>query len=106
MTAMRTAHSPKYGTVPTTGVYFLAYHIDAYNPNNETVVKLVVNNRNIVDADIEPQGTTHDQASGNSAIIRLISGDQVWLQINARNNVQLYSKDTDRFTTFSGFMLY
>ena len=102
------AYSPYTGafTVPETVIYFLTFHIDAWSPNDETIVKLVVNNRNIVDADAEPKGVTGHKASGNSAIIRLNSGEKVWLEIYAINNVQLSSTETYRFTTFSGFMLY
>ena len=102
------AYSPYTGafTVPETGVYFLTFHIDAYSLHDETIVKLVVNNRNIVDADAKPGGVYGHQASGNSAIIQLNSGEKVWLEIYQVNDVQLYGSDAFRLTTFSGFMLY
>ena len=103
------AYSPFTGTftAPITGVYFLTYHISAWGTNDETIIKLVVNNRNIVDADAEPKGSpAHHANSGNSAIIRLNSGEKVWLEVYSNNNAMLSSAETYRFTTFSGYMLY
>ena len=102
------AYSPYTGTftVPETAVYFLTFHIDALTKDDITIVKLVVNNRNIVDAVSDITGTVNDEMAGNSAIIRLNSGEKVWLEIYANNNVELRSSSTYRYVTFSGFMLY
>ena len=104
----RNTYSPYTGTftVPETAVYFLTFQIDAYNKGDETVVKLVSNNRNIVDAVAWVTGTGHHVMTGNSAIIRLNSGDKVWLEIYNTNSVQLYSLPNYRFVTFSGYKLY
>ena len=102
------AYSPYTGTfiVPETAVYFLTFNIDAATNGDQTIVKLVVNNRNIVDADAWVTGAVHHVMGGNSAIIRLNSGDKVWLEIYFNNNVELYSEPNFRFTTFSGYLLY
>ena len=102
------AYSPYTGTftVPETAVYFLTFHIDALTKDDETIVKLVVNNRNIVDADAQVRGITHHAMAGNAAIIRLNSGEKVWLEIYTYDNVELISSSTHRFVTFSGYMLY
>ena len=102
------AYSPFSGTftVPETAVYFLTFHINAWSSNDETVVRLVVNNRNIVNAVAWVTGTSHHEMAGNSAIIRLNSGEKVWLEIYSNNNVQLYSKPDFRAVTFSGYMVY
>ena len=102
------AYSPYTGTfiVPETAVYFLTFHIDASTNGDHTIVKLVVNNRNIVDADAWVTGAVHHVMGGNSAIIRLNSGDKVWLETYTINNVELFGSTTYRFTTFSGYLLY
>ena len=102
------AYSPYTGTftVPETAVYFLTFHINAFTNPDETVVKLVVNNRNIVDAVSHVTGLGHNVMAGNSAIILLNSGEKVWLEIYAFNNVELRSSSTYKLVTFSGFMLY
>ena len=102
------AYSPFSGTftVPETAVYFLTFQINANSNGDKTVVRLVVNNRNIVDAVAWVTGTSHHEMGGNSAIIRLNSGEKVWLEIYSNNNVQLYSKPDFRAVTFSGYMVY
>ena len=102
------AYSPYTGTftVPETAVYFLTFHIDASTNGDHTIVKLVVNNQNIVDADAQVTGAVHHAMGGNSAIIRLNSGDKVWLETYYINDVELFGLTTYRFTTFSGYLLY
>ena len=100
-------YSPYTGTftVPKTGVYFLTFNINVAIID-VTNVKLVVNNRNIVDAIAYVTGTNHHVMGGNSAIIRLNSGDKVWLEIYSNGGAELYSLPDYRWVTFSGFFLY
>ena len=102
------AYSPYTGafTVPQTGVYLLTFTITASNSADKTHVKLVSNNKNIVDAVAYVTGGNHHVMGGNTAIVRLISGEKVWMEIYAAAGVQLYSLPDYRWVTFSGVFLY
>ena len=91
--------------VPKTGVYLLTFFINSMLEDSYTFVQLVINGRNTVDAVTYPRSKTHDVMGGNSAIVRLNSGDSVWLEIN-HGTGQLQSNNDYRFVTFSGVLLY
>ena len=101
-------YSPYTGTftVPETGVYLLTFSIAAATLSDRTHVKLVSNNRNIVDAIAYVRDSWHHVMGGNTAIVSLNSGEKVWLEIYDTAGVQLYSKTDYRWVTFSGFLLY
>ena len=100
------AYSPYTGvfTVPTTGVYLLTFNFDVYHSNRWEAIKLVVNNRNIVDA--VATGFTGNNMGGNTAIIKLIQGETVWLESYGSNDGEVFSTTAYKRTTFSGVLLY
>ena len=102
------AYSPYSGTftAPKPGVYLLTFNIAANTLNKRPHVKLVSNNRNIVDAIAYVTGTTHKVMGGNTAILRLNTAEKVWLEIYDTAGVQLYSLADYRWVTFSGVLLY
>ena len=93
-------------TVPQSGVYLLTFSIAAYSLHAQTNVKLVSNNRNIVDAIVWVKDSSHHVMGGNTAIVRLNSAEKVWLEIYSKGGVQLYSLPDYRWVTFSGVLLY
>ena len=102
------SYSPFTGafTAPSSGVYLLTFNIAVYDENARTLVKLVMNNSNIVDAAAISVGSSHDVMGGNTAIIRLNQGEAVWLEIYDGINSEARSYPAYRFTTFSGVLLY
>ena len=102
------AYSPYSGTftVPETGVYLLTFYITAANLGDRTHVKLVSKNVNIIDAVVSVKDSWHFTMGGNTAIVRLNSGDRVWMEIYDTAGVQLYSRLDYRWVTFSGVLLY
>ena len=75
------------------------------NRNHWTEVRLVVNNREIVDAVGQVLGNLQRSSSANTAIIRLNQGESVWLE-NIANDSEVVSEQGYRWTTFSGVLLY
>ena len=92
-------------TVPQTGVYLLTFSFGVQNTNHWTEVRLVVNNREIVDAVGQVLGTFQRSSSANTAMIRLNQGESVWLESIA-NDSEVVSTQGYRWTTFSGVLLY
>ena len=92
-------------TVPQTGVYLLTFNFDIWTSYGSTRVRLVVNNREIVDATGTVKASSKDLMSGNTAIIKLNQGESVWLE-NELNNGEVVSGSHYRWTTFSGVLLY
>ena len=92
-------------TVPQTGVYLLTFSFGVQNTNRWTEVRLVVNNREIVDAVGQVLGTFQRSSSANTAIIRLNQGESVWIE-SLRQDSEVISGQGYRWTTFSGVLLY
>ena len=95
-------------TVPSTGIWLLTYTIASYHHGYHIKVRLVVDNRHIVDAVADSlRATTYkDDMTGNTAIIRLNAGESVWLEVFGNTNGELSSDSTSRLVTFSGAFLY
>ena len=92
-------------TVPQTGVYLLTFYFGVQHINDVTEIRLVVNNREIVDAEVQVLGTFQGSSSSNTAIIRLNQGESVWLE-NMLTDSEVISSPGYRYTTFSGVLLY
>ena len=92
-------------TVPRSGVYLLTFTFDVYDNWQSTGLKLVVNNRNIVDGIAESNGNKHSMA-GNTVIIRLARGEVVRLEAYYSPDGEIVSTSTSKLATFSGVLLY
>ena len=92
-------------TVPETGVYLLTFNFGVQTINDVTEVRLVVNNREIVDAAGEVTVTSQRSSSSNTAIIKLNQGESVWLESIVTDS-EVVSGPSYRWTTFSGVLLY
>ena len=92
-------------TVPRTGVYLLTFTFDVYDNWQSAGLKLVVNNRNIVDGIAESNGNKHSMA-GNTVIIRLARGEVVRLEAYYSPDGEIVSTSTSKLATFSGVLLY
>ena len=91
-------------TVPVTGVYLLTFNFDVWNVHRFEWIKLVVNNRNIVDATAD--GFKGSNMSGNTAILKLTQGENVWLESYYSADGEVLSATYGKLTTFSGVLLY
>ena len=97
-------------TVPQSGAYLLTFTINS-NSNNDsgykpTYVKLVSNNRNILDAETVLYDKHREHMGGNTAIIQLTAGESVWLEVFGTTNGQLQSDGNYRYVSFSGVLLF
>ena len=92
-------------TVPHTGIYLLTFNIGGEHINDLTQVRLMVNNRAIVDAAVQVLGSFQRVSSGNTAIIKLNIGESVWLESELKDS-EAISGSRYRWTTFSGVLLY
>ena len=92
------------GTV--TGVYLFTFSIAVYDHGRWVGVKLVVDNRNIVDSVVGTDGTSDDKMVGDTAILQLNENESVWLEAYASPGGELVGSSNSRMTTFSGVLLY
>ncbi|XP_071480543.1 complement C1q-like protein 2 [Diadema antillarum] len=81
------------------GTYFFMFSI---GHNRDTLVVLLKNGEKLVGIHGD-SGNSLRQSYTNSAIVDLVVKDDVWLQVKQRHSV---SGTNDRFTTFTGFLLY
>ena len=95
-------------TARVTGVYLFTFTIDVYHKGKTVRVKLVVDNRNIVDAMANRAYGIYDWStmSGNTAILQVNENESVWLEVYASADGEVASNSHDRVTTFSGVLLY
>ena len=93
-------------TVPRAGVYLLTFTINCHISGTITYLKLISNNRNIIDAVCIPPGKFHDIMGGNTAIVQLSAGESVWLEVFGTTNGQLQTDGTYRYVSFSGVLLF
>ena len=92
-------------TVPQTGIYLLTFNFGVQQINDVTEVRVVVNNREIVDAGAQVIGTLQRSTSGNTAIIKLNQGESVCIE-SLRQESEIVSGQGYRWTKFSGVLLY
>ena len=88
-------------TVPVLGVYLLTYSIHTDVNDHILEVELVVDNKNMGTA-YDSHGTT----SSKTIITRLTAGQSVWLEIAYHDNAATGNNNDNKFTTFSGALLY
>ena len=93
-------------TVPITGIYLLTFHFANKLSTGYTQVRLVVDDRSVVDAGADSIQFDHWSMGGNTVIVSLTAGELVWLEIVGNTGGEVESSDPERFTTFSGVLLF
>ena len=88
---------------PHSGVYLFTFNIESYG-DSYLHTKLVVDGINQVDA--VTWGVHSTDMSGNTAILRITTGQSVWVATYYNNDTELFKTDTFRYTSFSGVLLY
>ncbi|XP_042196397.1 complement C1q tumor necrosis factor-related protein 3 isoform X2 [Callorhinchus milii] len=88
-------------TVPVPGVYFFIFNMMKHEDVADTSVFLMHNGNAVITVYSSEAKGKHD-SSGNSGVLKLSTGDEVWLRMG---NGALYG-DHQRFCTFSGFLLF
>lgn len=93
-------------TCPVTGVYMFFFEVGS-GARHQIVAKLVVNGSNTVGgiADSEYHDS-HEAQGSNMAILKLSAGTHVWVENYRWADKFVEGGTTDRFTTFSGILLY
>ncbi|XP_046379710.2 complement C1q-like protein 4 [Haliotis rufescens] len=84
---------------PQSGVYAFHFHVISQN-GKEAYLQLHHNHNKVASAYCQPPGHT---ASGNSAILHLKTGDQVWVE--AARTAYLHGTAANSYTTFSGYLI-
>ncbi len=86
------------------GYYLLTFSFFAQD-NNGPLVTLMKNGEKVVGAYTHPSGTSsYRNMGGNSALVMLASGDQVWLYNH--HNDDINGSSSWKWTTFSGMLLH
>ncbi|KAL4226003.1 hypothetical protein ACF0H5_013990 [Mactra antiquata] len=101
------AYSPHTGvfTCPMDGLYVF-YFSTATWAVSQSVVKLVIEGANVVDAIADTYHGSQEAQGANFAVLSLRAGQQVWVANYRWTDKTVSVKDVNRFATFSGFMLY
>lgn len=93
-------------TCPVTGVYMFFFEVGS-GSRHQIVAKLVVNGSNTVDGIADSEYHDNHEAQGsNMAILKLSAGTRVWVENYRWADKFVEGGTTDRFTTFSGILLY
>ncbi|XP_055042201.1 C1q-related factor [Misgurnus anguillicaudatus] len=88
-------------TCKTPGAYHFSYHI--VKSGQSLRVDLILNDQTVVASALAVDALHTDTAS-NSAVLQLKTGDRVFVRLN---NGELVKREAEnRFSTFSGFLLY
>ena len=89
-------------TSPVSGAYYFSFNIHMASTHKNPYVKLMLNGKMQVSVHDYDFRDAFDSTS-NSCILEMQAGDQVWLQLDADNEV---SSNSNRYTTFSGYLLF
>ena len=93
-------------TVPITGIYLLTFHFANKLNTGYLQVRLVVDDRPVVDGGADSIQFDHWSMGGNTVVVSLKTGETVWLEIVGDTGGEVESTNTERFTTFSGVLLF
>ncbi|XP_072043821.1 uncharacterized protein [Amphiura filiformis] len=89
--------------IPGTYVFTFAIGVGV---NSDPIITLVRNGDMIVSTGTRTNAEVNLGQSGNTAILILSTGDQVWLQFSEHSGRRVYTGQNVRLTSFSGFLLY
>ena len=92
-------------TCPVNGVYLFFFQVGTRD-KKQIVAKLVANNVNEVDAIADTELLPNEAQGSNMAILRLGQGTHVWVENYRHPDQGVEGDPTDRFSTFSGILLY
>ncbi|XP_045214792.2 complement C1q subcomponent subunit C-like [Mercenaria mercenaria] len=92
-------------TCPMDGLHVFYFSVST-NGVHQVVAKLVVDGTNQVDAISDTYHANHEAQGGNLVVISLQRGQQVWVANYRWVDISVQDSNVDRFSTFSGFMLY
>ena len=93
-------------TCPVNGVYLFFFAVGS-GSKHQIVAKLVTNGVNQVDAIADSEyHDDHEGHASNMVILRLAAGTHVWVENYRWTTHFVEGGKTDRFTTFSGVLLY
>ena len=99
-------HATGIFTCPVNGVYLFYFEVGS-GSQHQIVAKLVVNGDNQVGAIADSEYHAYHEAQGsNMAILKLSAGAHVWVENYRWSDKFVEGDTTDRFTTFSGILLY
>ena len=99
-------HATGIFTCPVSGVYLFFFDVGSGSAH-QIVARLVVNGLNKVGAIADSAfHTYHEAQSSNMAILKLSAGAHVWVENYRWSDKFVEGDTTDRFTTFSGILLY
>ncbi|XP_051501627.1 complement C1q-like protein 4 [Myxocyprinus asiaticus] len=87
-------------TCKKAGVYYFIYHILKTGQNLR--VDLVLNDQTVV-ASAAAVDILHSDTASSSAVLQLRVGDRVFVRLN---NSELSKETQNRFSTFTGYLLY
>ncbi|XP_052776111.1 heavy metal-binding protein HIP-like [Mya arenaria] len=90
-------------TAPESGVYLFSFSI--YSHFRLAIVSLSVDGVNHTDIITYPYND-HGSMSSNTIIIRVNSGQSVWLQNIVSNDGEIWNNAFQKYATFSGVLLY
>ena len=85
-------------TCPQDGLYQFSYNIESDSPGH-IVTQLVVDRYRVLSA-VNGQY----QNAGNSAVVRLTAGNQVWVAVSG-GNATIWNSNQYRYSTFTGVAL-
>ncbi|XP_052819491.1 otolin-1-like [Mya arenaria] len=102
-------YNPNTGifTTPFDGTYVFHFAV-ADRHQHQFVGRLLVDGTNKVAAIADAQYSPHmdiEMQGGNMAVLSLFKGQRVWVESHRWDNQQIESGESDRFSTFSGFLL-
>lgn len=87
-------------TCPTHGYYFFSFFIVSYQGSHSNSL-LKKNGNTFAQSAVEPLYNSQQITGGNSVMLHLSIGDQVWLQTHEHDDTSI----KDSFSSFTGVMI-
>ncbi|XP_052802965.1 complement C1q subcomponent subunit B-like [Mya arenaria] len=102
-----TGYSPNTGafTCPEGGTYMFTFVIGQRDANHYMWAELVLNSANVIDAAVDTYHQYQDLQGGNTVILKLKQGDEVWVDAT-HSGSHVEGSTTLRLSTFTGLYLY